>query len=75
MSWFLLILGIAIWWGAHLFKRIAPDARASLGDPGKGLVAVAIAVAIVLMVIGYRGADRHLSGEISATETQLLFPR
>ncbi len=53
----LLILGLALWWGAHLFKRLAPDARARLGDPGKGLVAVALVAAIVLMVIGYRGAD------------------
>ena len=57
MSWFLLILGVALWWGAHLFKRVAPDLRAGLGDPGKGLVAVALVVSIILMVIGYRGTD------------------
>ncbi len=33
------------------------DARAKLGDKGNGLVAVALVVSIVLMVIGYRGAD------------------
>lgn len=55
--WILLVLGVALWWGAHLFKRVAPGARADLGDPGKGLVAVALVGAIVLMVIGYRGAD------------------
>lgn len=53
----LIILGLAIWWGAHLFKRIAPGPRARLGDPGKGVVAVALLGAVVLMVIGYRGAD------------------
>lgn len=53
----LLVLGLALWWGAHLFKRLAPDARARLGDPGKGLVAVALLAAVVLMVFGYRGAD------------------
>ncbi len=57
MSWLLLILGVAIWWGAHLFKRVAPDMRANMGDPGKGLVAVLLVVSIVLMVIGYRGTD------------------
>ncbi|MDB2407138.1 NnrU family protein [Jannaschia sp.] len=53
----LLILGLALWWGAHLFKRLAPDARARLGNPGKGLMAGLIVLSVVLMVIGYRGAD------------------
>ncbi len=55
MIW--LILGVALWWGAHFFKRIAPDARARLGDPGKGAVALALLISVVLMVIGYRQAD------------------
>jgi uncharacterized membrane protein len=53
----LLILGVALWWAAHLFKRLAPGPRLALGDPGKGVVAVAIVAAVVLMVIGYRGMD------------------
>jgi uncharacterized membrane protein len=53
----LLILGLAIWIAAHLFKRIAPGARATLGEKGKGLVAVALLISVVLMVIGYRGAE------------------
>jgi uncharacterized membrane protein len=53
----LLILGVALWWAAHLFKRLAPQRRARLGDPGKGLVAVVLVLSVVLMVIGYRGAD------------------
>ncbi len=57
MSWLLLILGVAIWWGAHLFKRAAPDMRANMGDPGKGLIAALLVGSIVLMVIGYRGTD------------------
>ena len=28
----LLIAGVALWWAAHLFKRLAPGARASLGE-------------------------------------------
>ena len=53
----LLILGVALFWVAHLFKRLAPGPRAAMGDRGKGLVAVALVVSVVLMVIGYRGAD------------------
>lgn len=54
---FLLILGLILWVGAHYFKRLAPGARAKLGEPGKGLVAVLIVAGVVLMIIGYRGAD------------------
>ena len=57
MYWIVLIIGVALWWAAHLFKRVAPSRRAAMGDPGKGAVAAAIAVGIVLMVIGYRGVD------------------
>ena len=53
----LLVLGILLWWGAHLFKRLAPAARASLGDKGKGMVALGILLGIVLMVLGYRASD------------------
>ena len=53
----LLLGGIVIWWGAHFFKRILPDQRAALGDPGKGLVALALVGSVVLMVIGYRGME------------------
>jgi uncharacterized membrane protein len=51
----LIILGLILWWGAHLFKRLAPARRAALGDPGKGLVALAVLAGVVLMVLGYRG--------------------
>jgi uncharacterized membrane protein len=57
MSMLLLILGVALWWGAHLFKRLAPDARAAMGDKGKGLMAVLLLASVVLMVVGYRGSD------------------
>jgi uncharacterized membrane protein len=52
----LLVPGILLWVAAHFFKRVAPDARARMGDTGKGLVALALLVSLVLMVIGYRGA-------------------
>ncbi len=53
----LLIAGVALWWTAHLFKRVAPVPRARLGDPGQGLVALLIVVSVVLMVLGYRIAN------------------
>ncbi|MEC7760345.1 MAG: NnrU family protein [Pseudomonadota bacterium] len=53
----LLILGVLLWALSHLFKRIAPDARANLGDKGRGLVALASFAGIALMVIGYKMAD------------------
>lgn len=53
----LLILGVLLWSLAHLFKRLAPGPRARMGDRGKGLVALALVLSVVLMVIGYRGAD------------------
>jgi uncharacterized membrane protein len=54
MIW--LILGVALWWGAHLFKRLAPARRSAMGDRGKGLVTVLLLASIVLMVLGYRAA-------------------
>ena len=53
----LTVLGLLLWSGAHYFKRLAPDARAAMGDRGKGLVAILSVAAIMLMVIGYRGWD------------------
>lgn len=55
MIW--LVLGVLLWSGAHLFKRIAPDARARLGDKAKGPISLALLVSVVLMVVGYRMAD------------------
>lgn len=52
----LLILGIALWIGAHLYKRLAPEARAAMGAKGKGIMALLMVLGIVLMVIGYKQA-------------------
>jgi len=57
MGMILLILGLALWTGAHLFKRLAPAQRAAMGAKGRGPVALAILAALVLMVVGYRMAD------------------
>ena len=53
----ILILGVALWAGAHLFKRFAPEKRAAMGDKGRGLIALLIVASIVLMVVGYQMAD------------------
>lgn len=52
-----LILGLALWAGAHLFKRLAPETRARMGDRGRGAVTMTLFAAIVLMVLGYRMAE------------------
>ncbi|PZX18355.1 NnrU protein [Palleronia aestuarii] len=56
----LLLLGLALWIGAHVFKRVAPAARGAmqdrLGNASKGLFAVLLVLSVVLMVWGYRGA-------------------
>lgn len=52
----ILVLGLALWALAHFFKRLHPERRAALGEKGRGIVALALAVSIVLMVIGYRAA-------------------
>ena len=57
MGWIFLIAGLALWSGAHFFKRVAPTARARMGDAGKGLVAGLSVLGIVLMVMGYRWTE------------------
>lgn len=56
-----LVLGLIIWWGAHLFKRIAPKARRGMGRTGKPAVAAALILSVLLMIWGYRGAP---TGEV-----------
>ncbi|EKE45590.1 NnrU family protein [Oceaniovalibus guishaninsula JLT2003] len=57
----LLVLGVALWWATHLFKRVAPGARQAmqmrLGNGSKGIFALLLVVSVVLMVLGYRRAD------------------
>jgi uncharacterized membrane protein len=62
MGWVLLILGLLLWSGAHIFRRAFPDKRAALADrigpgPARGVFAVLLVLAIVLMVVGYRQTD------------------
>lgn len=53
----LLLFGLILWSGSHLWKRIAPASRDAAGPKGRMIVAIASLLAIVLMVIGYRMAD------------------
>ena len=53
----MLILGVALWWGAHLYKRMAPEQRAAMGNSGRGLITLLLVVSVILMVLGYRSAD------------------
>ena len=51
----LLMAGVGLWVLAHLFKRIAPATRERVGPAGRGIVAIALVAAIILMVLGYGG--------------------
>jgi uncharacterized membrane protein len=53
----LLIIGLALWYAGHLFKRVLPGVREGLGNAGKGVAAVTIIAGVVLMVMGYRGSE------------------
>lgn len=52
-----LVLGVALWVAAHIFKRVAPDLRAQMGNVGKALVAVGILAGLGLMILGYKQAE------------------
>lgn len=54
----LIVLGLALWWAAHLWKRLAPGSRAAMGNGGKGLVTLGVLAGVVLMVMGYRGVEQ-----------------
>jgi uncharacterized membrane protein len=56
MGFVLLLIGVGLWIAAHFYKRFAPEARAKMGDKGKGVVAMGIVAGLVLMIIGYRMA-------------------
>ncbi len=57
----LLIIGLALWVGVHLLKRMAPGVRGALtdrmGQASMGVIALGVVASVILMVIGYRQAD------------------
>jgi len=54
-----LILGVLLWIAAHFLKRLAPGLRGALpsGGPDRGIMALLIVASVILMIIGYRGAE------------------
>jgi len=57
----MLVLGVLLWIGVHLFPSLMPSARSKLIEklgegPYKGLFALDLVVAILLMVFGWRSA-------------------
>jgi len=54
---FLLTLGVLLWSLAHFYKRLMPEHRAKLGEKGKGFVALALVLSLLLVIFGYRSAE------------------
>jgi uncharacterized membrane protein len=53
----ILIAGLILWSAVHFWKRLAPASRAKAGGGGRWIVTVGALAGIMLMVIGYRGAE------------------
>lgn len=53
----ILILGVALWPAAHLWKRLAPAHHDRFGQKAPGIVTVALLLSVVLMVWGYNISD------------------
>ena len=69
----LLVLGLLLWMAAHFFKRLAPAGRQAMtdrmGNGSKGVIALLLVLSIVLMVLGYRGAEGSFYWGRSAATT------
>ena len=52
----LLILGLILWIVPHWMKRLTPGLRSSMGDKGRGLIALLLVIGLGLMIYGYRSA-------------------
>lgn len=55
----LLIVGLVLWTVAHWLKRLTPDLRVRLDSllgpgPARGIVALAIGVALLCIIVGFR---------------------
>ena len=53
----ILIIGVALWSAAHLFRRIAPQAWRNMGATARPMVTAMLILSIFLMIWGYRGAE------------------
>ncbi|MBK4214865.1 hypothetical protein JJJ17_02885 [Paracoccus caeni] len=65
----MLIIGVALWWGAHLFKRVVPERRAEMGNRGRGLVTGVLLLSIGMMIFGYRSSYGPVWWDRSAATT------
>ena len=52
----LLILGLLLWVGGHIWHRLVPGFYKGLGKAGYGVSAVIILASLAAMIFGYRGA-------------------
>ena len=56
-----LLLGLALWVGAHIFKRLAPGARAAMdrrmGRRSKLVFSALLLISLALIIMGYRSAS------------------
>ncbi|MEM6972131.1 MAG: NnrU family protein [Pseudomonadota bacterium] len=58
-AWFLLVLGLVLWFATHLLKPAFPGRRAALAQrlgegPVKGLLSLTTLAAVAMIVIGYQ---------------------
>ena len=53
----ILILGVALWSAAHLWKRVAPAHHDQMGDRARGIATAALLLSVVLMIWGYKISD------------------
>ncbi|SMR70816.1 NnrU protein [Aliiroseovarius halocynthiae] len=53
----LLILGLALWYVGHFWKRALPAQHAAMAERAKGLSASLILISVAFMVIGYRATE------------------
>ncbi len=62
----ILTVGVALWWLAHLWRRIMPGHRARVGETGKAYITGLLVLSVILMVWGYKLADGALWWAASA---------
>ncbi|WP_371168209.1 NnrU family protein [Aliiroseovarius sp. 2305UL8-7] len=53
----ILILGLALWYAGHFWKRVVPAHHAAMGSKARGISALVILVSVVVMVIGFKLVD------------------
>jgi uncharacterized membrane protein len=79
----LLIAGLLLFAGTHLFGRFFPERRAALSarlgaGPARGVIALALVLSIVLMVMGYQSriytSSRHPHGRSTSTTFSCSLP-